>query len=401
MLARSLSFARRDDRRVLAGVAGGFADQHGIDATVVRGVLVVLTFAAGLGLLLYAFGALVSEPAGAALPPRHPTDARRVVSVVCVGLGMLLVVRSTGVWLGDALMVPLAVVIAGIVVLGLIRPDLHDRSDDSHWSELASGPRARTRLFAGAALVAVGLVIVGTRGGVSSNVRTGVLATAFTVLGIAVLLGPWLAGMARSAAEDRRQRIRLNEREAMAAHLHDSVLQTLALIQRTAGDPRRTVTLARQQERDLREWLYGTTDAVSGSLTSAMRAMVSDVEATYDITIELVMVGDADLTDTHAGLVAAAREACVNVAKHSGATSAAVYVEVGPTELECWVRDRGRGFDQADAALRRTERRGITDSIDARLERLGGRSHIESVPDVGTEVHLAVPVSAVSQDAVR
>jgi signal transduction histidine kinase len=199
--------------------------------------------------------------------------------------------------------------------------------------------------------------------------------------------------LARDAAEDRRQRIRLNEREAMAAHLHDSVLQTLALIQRTADDPRRTVSLARQQERDLREWLYGTPDAVTGNLSEAMRAMVGDVETTYDVTVELVMVGDVELTDTYAALVAAAREACVNSAKHSGVATIAVYVEVGVTDVECWVRDRGIGFQQANGSADPVNagRRGIADSIEARLARHGGTAHIESTPGAGTEVHLIVP----------
>jgi signal transduction histidine kinase/phage shock protein PspC (stress-responsive transcriptional regulator) len=376
MHSNRLSFARRDDHRVLAGVASGFADQHGLPVSLVRAALVVLTLAGGLGLLLYAVGAVASAPSGTPMPAAHPHDASRIASVVCIAAGLMLVVRSSGVWLGDEVMVPLVVVVAGIAVFA---PD--------------SGDGARARLLGGAALVALGLVLVGTNGGVSSNVRTGTFATALTVLGVAVLLGPWLTRLARDAAEDRRQRIRLNEREAMAAHLHDSVLQTLALIQRTADDPRRTVSLARQQERDLREWLYGTPDAVTGNLSEAMRAMVGDVETTYDVTIELVMVGDVELTDTHAALVAAAREACVNAAKHSGVVTIAVYAEVGVTDVECWVRDRGIGFQQANASVDpvNSGRRGIADSIEARLARHGGTAHIESIPGAGTEVHLIVP----------
>jgi signal transduction histidine kinase/phage shock protein PspC (stress-responsive transcriptional regulator) len=376
MHSNRLSFARRDDHRVLAGVASGFADQHGIPVVLVRAVLVVLTLAGGLGLLLYAVGAVVSAPSGTPMPAAHPHDVSRIASVVCIAAGLLLVVRSSGVWLGDEVMVPLVVVVAGVAVFA---PD--------------SGDGARARLLGGAALVALGLVLVGTNGGVSSNVRTGTFATALTVLGVAVLLGPWLTRLARDAAEDRRQQIRLNEREAMAAHLHDSVLQTLALIQRTADDPRRTVSLARQQERDLREWLYGTPDAVSGNLSAAMRAMVVDVETAYDVTVELVVVGDVELAESNAALVAAAREACVNAAKHSGVTTIAVYVEVGVAEVECWVRDRGVGFVPATGSTAPGDpgRRGIADSIETRMTKVGGQAYIESAPGAGTEVHLIVP----------
>lgn len=397
MLPSALSFARRDDRRVVAGVAGGFADQHGLDPVVVRGALVVLSLAGGLGLLLYAVAALVSEPSGSTLPQPHPRDARRTASVTSIALGLILIVRSTGLWLGDALMVPVIVVVSGLVVLGMFMPETRAADAATPWAELSTGPRARTRLLVGSLLVAVGLVLVGVRGGVSSNVRIGAFATAFTVVGATVVLGPWLTRLAREAAEDRRQRIRLHERELMAAHLHDSVLQTLALIQRTADDPRRTVTLARQQERDLREWLYGApgSGGVAGTLGAAMRAMVSDVESTYDITIELVIVGDAELSAANAGVVAAAREACVNVAKHSGVTSASVYVEVGTNEVECWVRDRGRGFEPSDGSRPATRQRGVADSIEARLDRLGGRARVQSRVGAGTEVHLAVPVPQV------
>jgi signal transduction histidine kinase len=151
--------------------------------------------------------------------------------------------------------------------------------------------------------------------------------------------------------------------------------------------------LARQQERDLREWLYGTPDAVSGNLSAAMRAMVVDVETAYDVTVELVVVGDVELAESNAALVAAAREACVNAAKHSGVTTIAVYVEVGVAEVECWVRDRGVGFVPATGSTAPGDpgRRGIADSIETRMTKVGGQAYIESAPGAGTEVHLIVP----------
>lgn len=215
------------------------------------------------------------------------------------------------------------------------------------------------------------------------------------MLGVALLVGPWLTRLAQDAAAERRERIRVQEREAMAAHLHDSVLQTLALIQRTADDPRRTITLARRQERELREWLYGSGTGRAGgaplddSLAASLRRAVQEVEDTYDAQIDLVVVGDAVASDAVDALVAAAREACVNAAKHSGVVDVSVFAEVRGGAVEVFVRDRGVGFDRTAVA---PDRRGIAQSIEARLDRVGGSAHVESAPGSGTEVTLRVPV---------
>ena len=388
----SLAFHRRDNGRVIAGVAGGFADQHGVDPTLVRGALVVLTLAGGLGLVLYALGALLARTP---VEPHvvHPYDRQRNVAVAFEVVGLLLVVRSTGLWLGDAVMLPLVAVAAGLVVLGVVRPEVGENPLQAFagtpLAEHSSGGGARVRLGAGAALVAFGLVLVGVQQGASSGVRIGAFATALTVLGVAILVGPWLTRLAQEAAAERRERIRAHEREAMAAHLHDSVLQTLALIQRTADDPRRTITLARQQERELRAWLYGTRDTSVDTLAAALQRTAQEVEAAYDVRIEVVVVGDVPIDDTVDALNAATREACVNAAKHSGVAEVSVYAEVRGSTIEVFVRDRGRGFDRADAA---PDRRGIAQSIEARLERAGGTARIDSAPGEGTEVHLSVPV---------
>ena len=214
-------------------------------------------------------------------------------------------------------------------------------------------------------------------------------ASALSIVGVALLLGPWIARVAQSAAEERRERIRAQEREAMAAHLHDSVLQTLALIQRTADDPRRTASLARQQEHELRAWLFGVSGTGGTTFASALRAMAVEVEQRHDVRVDVVTVGDTVLGDITTALVAAAREACVNAAKHSGVQDVSVYAEVGAASIECFVRDRGRGFDRSQQAA---DRHGITQSIEARLERMGGTAVIESAPGQGTEVHLSVPM---------
>ncbi len=397
----SLAFARREDR-IVGGVIGGFADQHGVDATVLRVALVVLTLAGGLGLLLYAAGAVLSDPAGTAHGEPHPRDLRRDVAVGCVALGLALLVRSTGVWLGDAVMVPVIVVGLGVGVLAVVQPALAHPASTAGIAgqggavrrarplaaELDAGRHARLRLLLGAVLVALGVALVGSRDAASTNVRVGTFAAALTIVGVAVVLGPWLARLAQDAAAERRERIRATEREAMAAHLHDSVLQTLALIQRTAEDPRRTVTLARQQERELRAWLYGAPAPTDGSLAGLVRSMVDEVEAQYGCRIDVVVVGDLPVGEAVYELVAALREACVNAAKHAGVDEVSVYVEVGAVEVEAFVRDRGCGFDPQ---VREVDRHGISGSIIGRMERIGGRATVDSSPGSGTEVQVVLP----------
>lgn len=392
----SLTFARRDDERVLAGVASGFARQHGVDPLVVRGALVVLTFAAGLGLVLYAVLAAVAEPVDVAVDaPAHRADLRRNLAVGSVALGLVLLVRSSGVWLGDALMVPLVAVATGVVVLGVVRTDLREPGALTSFAGLTAGRHARVRVVVGACLVAVGLVVVGTGDRVSGTLRVGAIATALSLVGIAVAIGPWMAGVAQAAAEERRRRIRSEEREAMAAHLHDSVLQTLALIQRTADDPRRTASLARQQEHELRAWLYGGAEPTTDSFAALVREVAREVEQRYEVRIDAVVVGDTAVDDDLRALAAALREACVNAAKHSGVDQVAVYAEVSDTpndtEVAVFVRDRGRGFDRvATAGDRPPTRAGISQSIEGRMERVGGTAVIDSTPGQGTEVRLAL-----------
>jgi signal transduction histidine kinase len=177
----------------------------------------------------------------------------------------------------------------------------------------------------------------------------------------------------------------------MATHLHDSVLQTLAMIQRSPGDPRRMVRLARRQERELRAWLYGDQQALDGpvSLAGAAELLARDVETDNDVRVELVVVGDHPLSDAGQTLLGAVREAVVNAARHAGVDTVSVYVEAEPHQLSAFVRDRGRGFDPEAVPA---DRHGIADSIRARLARAGGRAALVSAPGDGTEVHLTMPL---------
>jgi len=389
--SRPLAFNRRADHRVLAGVAGVFADQHGVDVNVVRLALVLLTLAGGSGIVLYAVGFGWSGEPAAPLDAPHPADLRRTVAFACIVAGAALLIRASGLWIGDAVMVPLAVVGAGIAVLALRAPA--SEREHGFWAgtnlpAILAGRHTRERLTAGAVLVAAGLLLLGFRHDVSGDVRFGIVATACTLVGVALLFGPWIARSAQEVAEERRRRIRSEERAEMAAHLHDSVLQTLALIQRNANDPRRTITLARRQERELRTWLFGTNEA-EATLAAAVRAMAEDVETLHDVRVEAVVVGDRAMDETGHTMLAATREATVNAAKHAGASSVSVYVEVLGDRLEVFVRDRGRGFERTSVAA---DRKGIRESIEGRVARAVGTSSIESGLGEGTEVHIVLPI---------
>jgi signal transduction histidine kinase len=373
---RSIEFRARTDRRVLSGVAGGFADQHGVDPALMRVAVALLSLAGGLGVALYALGHAVAARA-VEVGPAHPHDRRRDTAVVFITAGLLLVVRSTGVWLGDVPMV--AAVVMGVGALVLAR-------SEGRWLQ--------GRVMMGVGLMAAGVLVAGDatgdwHGGTPTSVRVGTLAAALTLVGVGVVAGPWLARLAQRAADERRERIRADERAAVAAHLHDSVLQTLALIQRTADDPRRTVTLARRQERELREWLYGEATATRSAhtFTAALGEIAVEVEDAYDVPVEVVSVGDLLVDERCAVLIAATREACLNAAKHSGAPTVAVFAEVSDGAIEVFVRDRGVGFDPAGVDA---DRRGVRDSIVGRLLRIGGEASVTTSPGDGTEVSLRV-----------
>jgi len=209
-----------------------------------------------------------------------------------------------------------------------------------------------------------------------------------TVIGIAVITGPWWMRLVAQLSEERTERIRSQERADIAAHLHDSVLQTLALIQRNAASPREVSRLARGQERELRTLLYGDR-AASGQLADKLRRHAGEIEDGYAVKVDVVVVGDIELTDDLAALVAAAREALVNAAKHSQSTAISLYAEVEPGAVHVFVKDRGVGFDPADVA---SDRQGVRGSIEGRMERHGGTARIISSPGEGTEVRLMMPV---------
>jgi len=178
----------------------------------------------------------------------------------------------------------------------------------------------------------------------------------------------------------------------MAARIHDSVLQTLALIQRRADDPAQITQLARAQERELRSWLFEgrAPGAISdaASLSEGIRQIQQDVEARYGVSVEVVTVGDCQLDEDLGALVAAAREAVVNAAKWSGASLILLFAEVTPNDVEVVVRDRGRGFDPAAVS---SDRKGMAESIHGRMTRHGGTVAVQTGIGEGTKVSLKMP----------
>jgi signal transduction histidine kinase len=213
------------------------------------------------------------------------------------------------------------------------------------------------------------------------------------VAAIVILLGPWWLRVARDLMLERQARARAEERTEIAARVHDSVLQTLALIQRNADQPAEVVKLARAQERELRSWLFegrapGEAHGESTTIAEGIRQIQQDVEERHGVPVEAITVGDCELDDQLKALLAAAREATVNAAKWSGAEVVSVFAEVEPDEVSVYVRDRGRGFDPAEVPQ---DRKGLAESVQARMTRRGGTAVVRSVKDEGTEVTLRMP----------
>ncbi len=254
---------------------------------------------------------------------------------------------------------------------------------------LAGMAAALVQVVLGLGLIAAGIAVFFVAAPSLESPGAGILATAAIAVGLVNIFGPWWWRLTHDLAAERQERIRSQERAEVAAHIHDSVLQTLALIQRNAADARTVSTLARSQERELRNWLYGTPAVDSGeSLATAIQRVSDEVEDLHGVAVETVEVGDCPVDERLVALVSASREALANAARHSGAACVSVYFEVEPDQVTVFVRDRGKGFD-LDQVPR--DRRGIADSILWRMDRHGGKAVIRSEPGQGTEVELVMP----------
>ncbi|MFW0784372.1 PspC domain-containing protein [Gordonia sp. CPCC 206044] len=381
---------RRDGGRVIAGVAGGIADHLGVDAFRVRVVFMVLAALAGAGVLAYGLLWFFCPPGQDTRPP-GPGERRQAYGLALVGLVAMSVVGFATSGTPAAYLVPFVFVVVGASLV---------------WREFdtsRSSPRAPvltwTRLIGGVLLVIGGLVVIVLAGDQRfGGLSTTVLAVIATLIGVLLLTVPLWMRLWRALNEERAARIRNAEREEIASHLHDSVLQTLALIQKQASRPDEVARLARSQERELRGWLFGDPAQRAGSLSASLQGVGAEVEDDYGIEVDVITVGDLRPDDEPAAtrrrwtaLVGATREALINAAKHSGERKVDVYGEVTDDQVEVFVRDRGVGFDPD---LVDDDRQGIARSIRVRMHRAGGEATIDSLPGRGTNVRLIMPRGA-------
>jgi signal transduction histidine kinase/phage shock protein PspC (stress-responsive transcriptional regulator) len=393
--------ARSD--RVVAGVAAGVARHLGIEPTVVRLAFVVLTFAIGFGVVVYLLLWLLApvETLDAATatdhPPRRPIPRPSVRQIVGLGLimtGLAILFLLAGTWFGWELGWPASLAAIGFAVLWARSTDegrgrWDPASFRSPLEAIVRGRASLPRIAFGTVLILGGLAVflaATTSLAAAANV---ILAVIVTVGGLALLGGPWIWRLAGDLMDERNSRIRSEARAEMAAHLHDSVLQTLALIQRSQ-EPKEMATLARTQERELRAWLFSRAPAARGvTLRDAIDEMAGRIERENQVRVEAIVVGDVDVDDEGLrALVAATSEATLNAARHSGVDEVSVFVEVEDGQVSAYVRDEGVGFDPTSVP---EDRRGIVDSIIRRMELRGGTAEIRSEAGRGTEVVLRLP----------
>ena len=390
---------RSVSQRWIGGVAGGLAEHFAAPAWIFRLAFLVTALAGGVGIVAYALMWVflpldpdrTEAPEGAGRPTTG-WDLTGVLGILALGLGVLLGLAALGLPIRVSLWGPVLIVGAGVVLLwrqsdDLQRATIRNRAEEGVQATAALSDRQGwIRVLVGLGLVLLGLVaVIGPQLDLATTGRSMAAAGA-VVAGVVLIALPWISTWIKGLEAERYAAVRAEERAAMAARVHDSVLQTLTLIQRRADDPAEVSRLARAEERALRSWLYAPV-GVSGSLGAALAEVVATTEADYDARIDLVTVGDAVVDDRLAALVAATREAVRNAAKHAGAP-ASVYAEVEADQVEVNVRDRGCGFDP-DAVD--PDRHGVRQSIVARMASVGGSATVRSVPGEGTEVRLVLP----------
>lgn len=426
---------RHRQGKVLAGVAAGLADHLGVPVNAVRIALVVSSIPFGAGLVVYVFlwatmrevgdvdpslaattpgidpvtGVPVGGPATAAgtagTTGAAGTTARTAAhgghhidlasvrtwlrsgnqAVLLTLLGVAALALAGALWLGSAGLNVHAEVILPIVAIVIGAIFFWSQLDDTD----AIGARRPVRwiwLVVGLGLTILGLVGLLVRGTNLTELWQVAGAVLAALVGMAVLSAPWILRLWSNLRLEQAARIRATERADIAAHLHDSVLQTLALIQRHSADAATVARLARAQERQLRSYLYDE-DARGGTLGAALTAAIGEVEDLHGVPVELVVTGDRPMDMHLDALVKAVREATWNAVRHASPPVSA-YVEVGPGAVEAFVRDHGAGFDLDTVP---DDRAGVRESIIGRMERHGGTARIRRRPD-GTEVELRLPV---------
>lgn len=408
----------RSQQRRLAGVCGGLAKHLGMNVSVVRAVMIGTSFFFGAGIVFYAWLWLLVpmegesadagrnlldadgnprlklfRPANDAPAEINANPQRQKLSLgsreILIGGALVIaagvIFGSPSAWnLQLGTLLPLFIIVLGAVLTWM-------QLDNTRRVGLLSAakmntPMALLRLGGGLALVIAGVIVIVTGSGSWALVWASVVASLAVLAGVALVLAPWALKFWREFQEERAGRVRATERAEIAAHLHDSVLQTLALIQKSANSSADVTRLARAQERELREWIYQDAAHDSGALVERVKAVCAEVEDLSGQAVEVVVVGDADLSERGNALVQAVREAVLNAARHGG-TTVSVYVEAGAKGVDVFVKDRGPGFDVDAVAV---DRLGVRESVVGRMQRNGGTAEIISSAD-GTEVRLHLP----------
>jgi signal transduction histidine kinase len=342
---------------VVGGVCAGIGRSLRVDATLVRLTFALLAFAGGAGVAAYGGAWLAMAPENGPAP----SGRRRLLGYALLALAGAIALRGFG--FPDSLVWPAALVGAGALI--------------------ARG-RHGAPVVIGLSLIAIGVIVFVDQNATEQG-RDAAFESSAVAIALLLVLGPWAWRLAAERDSERTERIRSQERAEMAARVHDSVLQTLALVQREADDPRRVAALARRQERELRSWLYPDPRRDGAGLASAIEAAAVEVEELHGVPVELVRTGDAPMDEHVEALVLAAREAMANAARHSGADQVSTFVDVGDAEIAVYVRDRGSGFDPDTVPKRK---HGLSDSIRGRMDRAGGSARVTSTPGEGTEVEL-------------
>jgi signal transduction histidine kinase/phage shock protein PspC (stress-responsive transcriptional regulator) len=395
---------RHPDDRLLGGIAAGLAAWRGFNPTTVRIVLAVAALiSTGWAVPFYVLGWLLIPVKGeqASIASRAKHDSRGVALAIALAS-----VLAVFLFLAEALndgaveiyIWPQVFTLAGLTLIWRNAPNderagmrrLVKALEDLGGNGTAARRANKLRFAAAAVLFIVGVgTLLSLHGGL--QLLRPLAGFLFVAAAIVLLFGPWWLRIARDLMIERQGRARAEERADIAAHMHDSVLQTLALIQRRAEDPQAVVQLARAQERELRSWLYegrAPGDVDASSFAEGVRQIQRDVEARHGVPVEIVTVADCPLDEHLSALLAAAREATVNAAKWSGAAVISVFAEVEADKVNVAVRDRGKGFDPAAVP---GDRKGVAESIRGRMSRHGGEATVQSAPGEGTKVTLTMP----------
>jgi len=400
---------RRDPaERLAGGVAAGVAAWRGFNVTTVRIVFVLIALVTGgFGVPLYVAAWLLIPAAGedASIGSRARSDSRGIALAAGLATGLAFLLFVVGVfntgW-PSSWAWPQVFTVAGLALIWR-NASAEEQATLRRLAEPlgAAASPARPGRRSAIRLTVAGLLVFGGAGWLASAHESLALlrplgAVLLVIAGLVLLLGPWWLRIARDLVLERQAKVRAQERLDIAARVHDSVLQTLALIQRRADDPQKVIQLARLQERELRSWLFEgrSPDDADEELTIAdgVRQIQQDIESRYGVPVEAVTVGDCDLDENLSALLAAAREATVNAAKWSGASVISLFAEVEPGSVSLVVRDRGKGFDPSAVP---EDRKGLAESVHGRMTRRGGTADVVSGLGEGTKVTLKMPRSAV------